>query len=304
MLMLMKKRYFGFYLAGDMALYLFVKLLRGDFVYSLPLQGAKEMFVSFVMRTMMKAVTDFTGCVQLRHPGELGGLYWSFSMFGALAMSFVGVLLYYRAGGEVIEESSAWKIIGWLGGAWCCVFGIFLLLIKEEYWVTFWSSKTGNQFAVECFVSKDTDRDKSEVLMLNEKQWVTIRGQVRQWVIVNWWKWKDENPSWFNEGFVGRVPLEWIPAEDAKALLERLRKQGGLRESLRVLAAAVGGAEEEVEEVEEIRGSMRASAREGGGGGGGVRGSARGIRSSPGRSARESARPSELRMSSRVLPVN
>ena len=91
MLLLAKKRYFVAHMAGDMALYSLQKVLRGDFHYWLPIDGAIGLFASFVARVLVKTVTDFTGLIQFRHPGELGGIYWTVNMLLALLASFVCV---------------------------------------------------------------------------------------------------------------------------------------------------------------------------------------------------------------------
>ena len=74
MLMLVKKRYFVAYMAGDMALYLLQKVARGDFHYWIPVDGAIGLFLSLLMRVCVKTTTDFTGVIQFRADAELGGL--------------------------------------------------------------------------------------------------------------------------------------------------------------------------------------------------------------------------------------
>ena len=57
MLLLVKRRYVVFYLAGDMALYLLQKVARGDFFYWMPVAGALGLVMS---RVMVKTIADFT----------------------------------------------------------------------------------------------------------------------------------------------------------------------------------------------------------------------------------------------------
>ena len=45
--------------------------------------------MSLLQRVFIKTITDFTGVIQLRHPNELGGLYWTANMFLGLLASFV-----------------------------------------------------------------------------------------------------------------------------------------------------------------------------------------------------------------------
>ena len=102
MMMLVNKRYFMAYMAGDMALYLSQKVGRGDFQYWLPVDGAFGLFMSLVARVVVKTVTDSTGVIQLRGDAELGGLFWTVNMFLAVLASFASVFVRYarRWGGS------------------------------------------------------------------------------------------------------------------------------------------------------------------------------------------------------------
>ena len=57
-------------MAAEHALYLASKLLRGDFLYWLPVDGASGLVVSFLLRVVVKALADFTGMPQFRASGE------------------------------------------------------------------------------------------------------------------------------------------------------------------------------------------------------------------------------------------
>ncbi|GMI29077.1 hypothetical protein TeGR_g11360 [Tetraparma gracilis] len=66
LLMLADTKIFVAYMAGDHLLYLLLKLVRGDFLYWLPVEGAVGLAVSLIMRVIVKTLTDFTGVIQLR----------------------------------------------------------------------------------------------------------------------------------------------------------------------------------------------------------------------------------------------
>jgi hypothetical protein len=68
------------YLAGDMGLFFAYKLLRRDFWHWVPLEGAESVVESVLLRFIVKVLVDFTGIVQFRAPGELGGSYFTFNM--------------------------------------------------------------------------------------------------------------------------------------------------------------------------------------------------------------------------------
>ena len=65
------------YLASDMGLYFMYKILRRDLWHWVPLEGAASVVESVVERIMVKVLADFTGVVQFRGAGEMGGAYFT-----------------------------------------------------------------------------------------------------------------------------------------------------------------------------------------------------------------------------------
>ena len=73
-----------------MAVYLLYKLLRHDFAYGLDSGQHSESLLSvfwfsLLLRVCSKIITDFIGNVHMRHPYELGGVYWCWTL---LSMPF------------------------------------------------------------------------------------------------------------------------------------------------------------------------------------------------------------------------
>ena len=69
-----------YFVGGELLLYLAWKIFRGDFLYWVRLEGVFGVILSFFVRVIVKVVVDFTGCLQFRHPYELGGAVFSVSM--------------------------------------------------------------------------------------------------------------------------------------------------------------------------------------------------------------------------------
>ena len=224
MLMLAKKRYCVAYFAGDMALYLLQKVLRGDFHYWLPIEGKFGGLVSLLCRVIVKIISDFTGVIQFRHPQELGGLYWTLNMFLALLASFACV--WVGKGG-----AKEWMLVGAASGGWVLIFGLFLLLMKKEYRGTFFDTASGKQQIMDRF-KVDDDAIKASILKKNKKLWVGIRGEVKTWVLGNWWKWAEEKPEWFSEAWLAKLPDDFVPDDEDQAKLEVIRKKGRRRSSV------------------------------------------------------------------------
>jgi len=226
MLMLVKKRYFAIYMAGDMALYLLQKVARGDFHYWVPIDGALGLFASSVLRVVTKTVADFTGVIQFRHPYDMGGLFWTVNMAMALLASFLSVWFYFENGGFAVTAKATWTLVGSMSGAWVITFALFLLLMKKGYRRTFFSTTTGKENSMNYFLAEGDDEVKSAVLGCNKQHWRQIRGEVKTWVVGNWYRWVEEKPAWFTEAWVAKVPNDFIPEDEDQAALEKVRNKG------------------------------------------------------------------------------
>ena len=84
MLMLVNPAYVLFYALGDAAFFFLQKSARGDFKYFANVDGmAGLLLFDLLIQFIMKAIVDFTGLVQFRAAGVLGGMYWSGSIVRA-----------------------------------------------------------------------------------------------------------------------------------------------------------------------------------------------------------------------------
>jgi len=229
MLMLASKRYFVIYWAGDMALFLLLKVMGGDFHYWFPIDGAVGLLVSLLMRVLAKTIADFTGVIDFRHPNELGGIYWTVNMFMALVASFVSVWI--GGGGE-----TEWLLVGTLSAAWLATFGVILLTMNQKYRGTFLSTKTSKQTTMDYFLKGEDDATKMIVFEDNKLMWVSIYPQVKDFVFANWSRWAEEKPDFFTANFIARVPPDMIPAaaqNEAKQVRENARRCSAVTHSMK-----------------------------------------------------------------------
>ncbi|GMI35859.1 hypothetical protein TeGR_g6190, partial [Tetraparma gracilis] len=162
LLMLADTKIFVAYMAGDHLLYLLQKLVRGDFLHWMPIEGVGGLAWSLIMRVAVKTITDFTGVIQFRGAGEMGGIMWLWSMCLALVAPWVAVPVYFgrlddnstsgtdeEEGGETsrdFETSDAWRLLGCLTAGWMCACAAFLALMRKTHRSTFWSMETGNEW--------------------------------------------------------------------------------------------------------------------------------------------------------------
>jgi hypothetical protein len=63
------------YVLLDHALYLGYRALRNDLWHWSPLEGTMNVIMAFLERSVVKVIVDFSGLVQFRAPGEMGGTF-------------------------------------------------------------------------------------------------------------------------------------------------------------------------------------------------------------------------------------
>jgi len=215
LLVLMGSGWFMLYMAVDMGLYLVQKVARGDFHHWIHVEGVLGFFVSLVMRVIVKVVVDYTGLVQFRAVGELGGAYWTCNTCMTLVCSFASVWVFfeYGDGRVVVGEGVIWKLVAGLVGGWLIVFGAFLKTIKKEYRSSFVDLDTGATSVRSFFFKAKSDEVRGLVFMINPKIWRSIRTDVAEWVAESYWKWAEDKPDWFDSAFRGSLPDDMIPEE-------------------------------------------------------------------------------------------
>jgi hypothetical protein len=212
-----------YYYLGDHVLYLAYKLARRDLYHWVPLEGAAMVAETLMMRVGIKTITDFTGVVQFRGAGEMGGAAWAFSQVTALVTSLVATHMYLSSGdaaadGEVMSDSRVWTIVGVLCGSLLLFLVSCLLIMKREFWGTFFSLQTGYAWVQSYFVSGQTDEVKKRIFEHNKKQWLSIRSDVKAWTMENWERWEEEKPAFFNGAFKASVDDDMIPPESLRKL--------------------------------------------------------------------------------------
>mmetsp|Transcript_18700 Transcript_18700/g.38909 ORF Transcript_18700/g.38909 Transcript_18700/m.38909 type:complete len:1880 (-) Transcript_18700:55-5694(-) len=202
------------FIGADLSLYLLIKLARRDFWYWLPLGGKLEMLTSFLFRALVKIINDFTSIPQLRHPNEVGGLYWTFSLALSMASLPAAVYTHEIQGGDNKVTAAAWSLAWKLLPTTGILFTIFILHIERSYWKTFWSFQRGKDICVQYFRDSITDEMKAKAVFKRSRHlWSSIEEEVKGWVAANYDLWDDENPKWFNEKMRSKIPKAYIPSE-------------------------------------------------------------------------------------------
>ena len=127
-------RYVVCYYLVDIGFFLLMKIVRRDFIYWVPIEGSSKYVVSLFIRIAVKIVADFTCVVQLRHPNEVGGLYWTLQNVLTLTTLFIALVL--------VEETKTfqgadlemlWTISWILSSSSLLMFFIFFKNINQGY---------------------------------------------------------------------------------------------------------------------------------------------------------------------------
>lgn len=52
---------------------------------------------------------------------------------------------------------------------------------------------------IKMFTTSNDDAVKITIFSCHETQWLSIREEVKTWILLNWENWKEEKPEWFTE---------------------------------------------------------------------------------------------------------
>jgi hypothetical protein len=259
--------YLMYYMLLDYGVYYSYTLIRGDFIYIIPMPVIPSIIFSFIIRFCVKLGCDFSGSPQFKIPFNLGGSYYLFNTISAQISVLVAVHIYNQhpaAEGEPkFTPSLLWKLAIALVTAWAIAFVNFTTRVATpSHRHTFWSTVSGRRFVQDAFLTGKTDRERTSVFSCNRLKWEKDIGkEVKEFTHANWSRWVEEEPGWFADR-KEQVPDDYIPSEHLKKMggANRVRRGSAVqsvRESFRMIeedavdttSAAVGAlVEEELEE--------------------------------------------------------
>ena len=271
-------------LGAELLTYFVVKGLRRDLWYWLPVYGAGGVFVSWLLRWIVKVIVDWTAVVQFRHPIEVGGAYFTFSLGLTVVMGIVAALQYERekagtgvmynvtviedmegvgadeTGGEErgFEESTV--VISMIIACVGMVVSYVTLLtsVKKEYLHTFVSTKTSNEQTQDQFTKNEEDEERFNIFNDNRHKWeYKIGSDVKAWINERLPVWLEEEPEWFTDQRRSIIPDEFVTdpgilvrlrTNNVKAIIDQRRRSSiGL-----IFAPEGGGGEEEQEDRDDV----------------------------------------------------
>jgi len=222
------------FLVCDGLIFIVYKLLRSDLVYHVKFgRGLGNFIFSFVFRWFSKVVVDFTAIVQFRHPYELGGAFWVFTLlFTHLELYAILMLKGTMASaneegeGEEVKNDyfftseTIWKIAFGLSGLWIMSLVMLWGYCEDNFRHTFWDIRTAEQYCREFYHSGD-DEAKMSIFTLPDSFWMGFADEVEEWMSENWNRLHRDNPKWFTDGLIHSVPTVLVPYYDNTPAEER-----------------------------------------------------------------------------------
>jgi hypothetical protein len=251
LLLQVAKSYLFGILGAEMGIFLAYKVLMGDLYHWLPVDGFAGFALSLLLRIIIKIVADFTGIVQFRASPDLGGIYFTVNSVMSFVFCFAAIKIFFasdagKAG--ILNEDFATKVFFALFGFFALNAALGVSIMKKDFRRTFLSLETGCEWAQKFFLEGKENHVKSKTARLNEKKWEPIKATVKEWVHENWWTWKEENPDWFTDAWIAKIPDDFIPAEESRVALQEMRRRsslfggnGGGDEKYRRLSLGGGG---------------------------------------------------------------
>lgn len=211
--------------AAELGLYAAFKRCMGDLRYWLAIYGVGEWLATFLARSIVKLIADWTAVVQFRSAMDLGGCYWVatlvFTCTSAVVLSFTF--------SDQVEDYQGWDPSIIVNCTLLCSVGLLssilalMLNIKREYVKTFFDLDTANMAIQYEFSRPEEDELKIAIFGNHERKWRKDKGDdVTKWVDENLPKWLEEEPDWFSAKLQNDIP-DWAVTD--KALLMKLRER-------------------------------------------------------------------------------
>jgi len=165
----LEKEVFVALLVGELALYMLYKVVRGDLIYWVRLDGGAIMLLSTIERLFAKILADFTGSLHLRHPYELGGLAFSLSMVWAQILPFIALQFYEGDIDKITSPANIQTFLICSFCSWLLLNLVFFSTCDLAFLSTFFSTKSAKQYSCDIFLTCEDDAQKFDTVSNNER---------------------------------------------------------------------------------------------------------------------------------------
>jgi hypothetical protein len=194
--------------------------------------------------------------LHLRHPFDLGGLYFIFNAIMNMLSVLVSAIVYSvyvpsanssashsfandtaansthaTVSFSKIDDLPLFVSAVTLVVVWAISAAALVLTSNRKYVRTFVSTQTGSAYACNAFLDHEgNDSIRIHIFLFSERKWRSIRDRVKQWVCSFYAVWEQVRPTWFNESLKASIPDDFLPSQ----VLVQLNAQapGGRRKSV------------------------------------------------------------------------
>ena len=220
-------------LGSEFLAYMLIKVFRGDFWYWVPVYGRGELFMTLTARWTVKMVTDWTACVQFRHPNEVGGAYFTFSLLVTIIIGLIAAFSYSQKDYDDKDQETlaphivtVVMIIASMGII--LSYATLLASIKRAYRRTFISTKTSNESVQAQFTDNEEDDQKRFLIFEDSRRkWENKIGEdVKVWVNNRLPVWLKEEPAWFTLTQRSMIPDNFIKDRDIRLQIKTKEVRG------------------------------------------------------------------------------
>ncbi|GMH76642.1 hypothetical protein TrLO_g9456 [Triparma laevis f. longispina] len=214
---------FIFVLGFDMFLFFVYKAVRQDLTHWIPSSGVWKVVTTMTARFATKLISDYTGIAQLRHPHELGPVYWLGMIifnqaWGWIAFGSVTVVFEVKSNFDLNTMIGTLALLNVLFFAGLST---FYFSCKKEYRGTFMSTERGFDYSRKLFLEGGKNHAKRmTIFSINKAHWKDLKRPVNRFVRTNWQKWKDSKVEWLTDDLILSLPTEFIPKQEQSLIRE------------------------------------------------------------------------------------
>ncbi|GMI03725.1 hypothetical protein TrLO_g1593 [Triparma laevis f. longispina] len=197
------------YLVIDYSVALTFKLVRGDLTYWISIESISiKIAVALLLRIGMKAIMDFTGMLQARHPSEYGGGYFSLTLlttpivgmyFGSRYLNYVEDEQVRESLSHVFTSTQVYGLLGGLSALQIFSFCLLLRIIPAKFRTTFLGFQTAPQFYSKRFHAFTEDSKRVAVFTCQKEMYLPVLDDVKKWLNERLPEWIAEEPEWFDD---------------------------------------------------------------------------------------------------------
>ena len=192
----------------EVLIFLIIKVLRRDIVHWLKVPY--KLPFGIFMRSATYIMGAFTGFMKLRHPLDTGGLAFAISTVWSFVLSFIACYSY--SGTEEQMKAIRMICIGSFA-VWLVAAVVFFSVIKRSYIKTFFSVAVASDFMAFNFLNAKNEETKSEIFYYEVSIWRHIETEVKLWLIEYWLIWRQNPPSWMEDGWRALIPANLVPEQ-------------------------------------------------------------------------------------------